>query len=68
MNRKADGIPFAGYRQAGIKNQLLTIAGMLTALLCAVILIFYGRMAGSLRENSYKEAAAYVDALTRKKG
>lgn len=65
MNRKADGIPFAGYRQAGIKNQLLTIAGMLTALLCAVILIFYGRMAGSLRENSYKEAAAYVDEVGR---
>lgn len=65
MNRKADGIPFAGYRQAGIKNQLLTIAGMLTALLCAVILIFYGRMAGSLRENSYKEAAANVDEVGR---
>ena len=52
MKRKADGIPFAGYRRAGIKTQLLTIAGMLTALLCGVILIFYERMASSLRENS----------------
>lgn len=65
MKRKEDGALFAGYRRAGIKTQLLTIAGMLTALLCGVILIFYGRMAGSLRENSYKEAAAYVDEVGR---
>ena len=65
MKRKEDGVLFAGYRRAGIKTQLLTIAGMLTALLCGVILIFYGRMAGSLRENSYKEAAAYVDEVGR---
>lgn len=65
MKEKKKFMLFAAYRHAGIKIQLLTIAGLLTALLCIVIFVFYSRMEHSLRQNSYEEVTSYVDEVNR---
>lgn len=65
MNRKKRQSVFTPYRQASIKIQLLSVAVILTILVCVVILIFYSNITHSERNNSYNEISSYIDEINR---
>lgn len=65
MKQRRQQSIFTAYRQASIKTQLLSVAAILTTLVCIVILIFYSRITHSERNNSYNEISSYIDEINR---